>query len=69
MSDYIVCETTAAIVTHLRRLADAPVRLSGHHGGPKTLCGKTTAWDTQHPVTSASCRNCRLAAGMSEVLR
>ncbi len=59
MSDYVTCETVAAIVVHIRRASDAPVRLNGHTSPrPTSLCGMEVAWDTQIPVSSATCRKC-----------
>ena len=60
----VVCETTAAITTHLRVVtADAPISLSGFANRPKTLCDVDAAWDTRLPVTSARCSICRDKAG------
>ena len=58
---YVVCETPAAITTHLRIVTDyAPIRLSGHPGPrPHSLCGLAVAWGTKSPPSSAGCRACR----------
>lgn len=54
-----VCETTAAITTHLRVVTDRhPIRLSGHSDRPLSLCGMTIAWDTRRPVSVVGCREC-----------
>ena len=56
----IVCETVAAITTHLRELEDAEE--PNYHGhrtpAPKTLCGSDVGWDTRLPMGSARCRVC-----------
>jgi hypothetical protein len=66
---YVVCETHAAVTTHLRRLEGWPVRYGGHYNGPTTLCGhRLGGWDTRIPVPHVRCRVCRNAAGLSESL-
>lgn len=60
----VTCETVAAIVLHVRRVTDTPVRLSGHSGmRPLALCGSAIDWDTEIPVSAenATCRGCRTA--------
>jgi hypothetical protein len=54
----IVCETLAAITTHLRIVGPEGVRLSGHWPRPKTLCGMEASWDTRLPLEAARCREC-----------
>lgn len=60
MTDLVVCESTAAIVAHLRRVTEAtPIKLSGHaFPRPLSLCGNEIAWDTRLPIDAASCRAC-----------
>lgn len=59
----VVCETMAAITTHLRVVDDEhPIRLSGHSVPPATLCGMSAAWDTQLPLNATRCNACRLKA-------
>jgi hypothetical protein len=61
MSEYVVCETTAAITTHIRRVdAQHPVKYEGARYGypPAALCGAKTAWDTKLPLESARCTSC-----------
>lgn len=58
----VTCETVAAVVLHARRVADIPVRLSGHSPlRPLALCGRPVDWDTEIPVSvrAVTCRNCR----------
>jgi hypothetical protein len=63
MSVYIICETIAAITTHVRRVdALTPVRLGGHihdRGPVLALCGKKVAWDTRLPLGAIGCALCR----------
>lgn len=56
----VVCESTAAIVTHLRKVTDlTPINLGGHQSPyPLTLCGTQARWDTESPVASATCVKC-----------
>ena len=71
VDDLVVCETVAAITTHLRRVTPGhPVRLSGRPSPqPLTLCGNKAAWDTRIPVrrqdrggsVDVGCRDCMLA--------
>jgi hypothetical protein len=59
---YVVCETTAAISTHLRLRELSPLK----YGGGltiNTLCGRQAAWDTKIPVECVRCRECIAAAG------
>ena len=59
MSEFITCESTAAIVLHARRIGISPVTLSGHSAPrPITLCGTEAAWDTRLPLTAVKCRKC-----------
>jgi hypothetical protein len=64
----VTCETIAAIVIHVRRIGDRPIRLSGHSDKPTTLCGRLADWDTLIPVSPAavSCRRCRVVLGWPE---
>lgn len=56
----VVCESVAAITTHLREVTDAtPIRLSGHAPPrPPSLCGIDIAWDTKLPLGAARCAAC-----------
>jgi hypothetical protein len=58
--ELVVCESTAAIVPHLRIVtADMPIKLGGHPTPrPGALCGSEIAWDTQLPLNAARCRSC-----------
>jgi hypothetical protein len=75
MSDttFVVCETIAAITTHLRIVtAEHPIRLSGHWPRPLTLCRMEAGWDTQIPVRrrdgtiAARCRHCLAELAMMD---
>lgn len=59
----VVCESTAAIVTHLRKVTDqTPINLGGHPAPfPLTLCGTQARWDTKLPLASVTCSKCRAA--------
>jgi len=59
MSGHIICESIAAIVTHVRRIAGTEPSYSGHAIRPLALCGASIAWDTKLPLSTASCRTCR----------
>ena len=64
---YVVCESTAAITTHLRELGsnnDNPVKYAGHWPRPKALCGTEISWDTKLPIETVRCRTCRDRAGL-----
>jgi len=63
MKRLIVCETVAAITTHLRELADdEEPNYHGHRTpAPKTLCGVGMGWDTRLPIESARCLGCLVA--------
>jgi hypothetical protein len=58
----VVCESIAAITTHLRDTSKVGVNLSGHHPRPHALCGAEIAWDTRLPLTAARCRACTTAS-------
>ena len=60
MNNLVGCETTAAISVHLRENVNGQIRLGGHSGDVKTLCGKRAAWDVRH--ADATCRDCLDAA-------
>lgn len=65
MSDLVVCESVAAITTHLRIVTvETPISLSGFHPRPTALCGMEVAWDTKIPTRFARCKACRREAGM-----
>jgi hypothetical protein len=69
----VTCETTAAIVHHVRRVGPGlpPIRLSGHAGpGPFALCGAAIAWDSEVPAVEwcVTCRSCRKVAGWPEFM-
>jgi hypothetical protein len=53
----IVCETNAAITTHLRVLDE---RGPLYRGGVNrdTLCGMRASWDTRIPIAAVRCRDC-----------
>lgn len=75
----VTCETVAAIVLHVRRVTDVPVRLGGHTAPrPLALCGSPVDWDTQIPVASVTapsdatravrpCRGCRTALAREQI--
>ena len=55
----IVCETTAAVVPHLRREDEWPVSASGNtHDERQTLCGQRVGWDLLYESAHARCRTC-----------
>jgi len=59
--EYVICETKAAIVTHLREVTgDTPIRDSGHSmPRPKTVCDMEAAWDLpKMPLSGCSCQKC-----------
>jgi hypothetical protein len=65
LEDLVVCESVAAITTHLRVITpEVPVNLHGHHPRLPALCGTLVAWDTQIPVRMGRCRDCRHLAGL-----
>lgn len=53
-----VCETSAAIVLHLRDIGDGEVNYIGSNGVSKTLCGSQVGWDTKDQLAHANCRDC-----------
>jgi hypothetical protein len=55
--DLIVCETNAAIATHLRRLTTRGPQWGGGADSP-ALCGANARWDRRSPVSTAGCRDC-----------
>jgi len=60
MTNYITCETTAAIVVHIREIAAGETpRYSGHSDVIKSLCGLRVSWDTQIPIRCATCKICK----------
>lgn len=54
----VVCESTAAITTHLRDTTDIAPSYGGHREQPLALCGVKIAWDTRLPIESARCTAC-----------
>jgi len=56
---HIVCESTAAIVAHVRRIGDVAPNYGGHVVRPLALCGAPIAWDTKLPLAATTCRTCR----------
>jgi len=59
MDDFVTCESTAAIVVHIRRIGDRGINIHGHtHPRPEALCGAKVAWDTRIPLAGATCRRC-----------
>lgn len=58
----IVCESIAAVTTHLREVTDIAPNYGGHVKRPKALCGAEIAWDTRLPVGAARCLACMRAA-------
>jgi hypothetical protein len=67
MADFIVCETVAAIVTHIRQLTpNHPANYSGHKPPrPLALCGSAIAWDMKLPLDTATCSMCLRVAKRS----
>lgn len=60
----VLCETTAAVTIHLRRLSSAGPKYGGG-ADTKTLCGMKPSWDLECRNTEiARCKKCREAAGM-----
>jgi len=59
---YSICESTAAIVTHVRALSEKGLFLGGG-ADTLSLCGKKMAWDTKIPVSpfTVTCKDCRVA--------
>lgn len=53
-----VCETTAAIVLHVREVSESGVNYLGSNGVSKTLCGAQVGWDTKDQLAHANCRDC-----------
>lgn len=70
LGQIITCETTAAIIYHLRVVdyVNAPPFGNWRWGAIKTLCGKDAAWDRSTPPTERciNCMPCRVAAGWRE---
>lgn len=64
MSELVVCESVAAVTTHLRDMSTVPFNPSGRYPRPRSLCGAEVAWDTRIPVSNARCRTCREEAGL-----
>lgn len=68
--ELVVCESTAAIVTHLRIVTiEHPIKPGGHTMGgrflrPKTLCDREAAWDMALPIGTASCKTCNEQRGL-----
>lgn len=58
MIDLIVCESSAAITTHLRSTILVGPNYNGHHPRPSALCGAEIAWDTKLPIGAARCSAC-----------
>jgi hypothetical protein len=58
----VVCESIAAITTHLRDAEVVEPNYGGHHPRPAALCGSAIAWDTKLPLGAARCRPCLDAA-------
>ena len=57
--DLIVCETLAAITTHVRLLTtQGPLFEGASDSPPRALCGAKVAWDTLLPLSTVGCRNC-----------
>jgi len=52
--ELVVCESSAAIVPHLRIVTtDLPIKLGGHPTPrPDALCGLEIGWDTQLPLAA-----------------
>jgi hypothetical protein len=61
----VVCESVAAITTHLRIVDETPINLSGFSERPFALCGMEIAWDTRLPLGAARCRACLAAAALT----
>lgn len=58
-SPFIVCETTATITLHARRVDAAPIQLGGHSTRVLALCGRKIAWDTRLPLSAVRCVKCQ----------
>ena len=54
----VVCETTAAIVLHLRWVGDGEINYSGRDAYAMTLCDAVVGWDTKDDLVHATCRDC-----------
>ncbi len=54
----VVCETTAAIVLHLRDVGDGEINYSGRDANAMTLCHSVVGWDTKDQLAHANCRDC-----------
>lgn len=55
----VVCETVAAISTHLRDVGEVPINYGGHMlPRPKALCKAQIAWDTRLPISATRCTVC-----------
>ena len=54
------CESTAAILLHVRDVTDlTTIRLGGHaHPRPLTLCGTEAAWDMRSDLKWTTCKAC-----------
>lgn len=62
--EYVTCETSAAIVVHIREIGETPIKLGGHWPKPKALCDAEISWDMQTVATkflmaNATCSICR----------
>jgi hypothetical protein len=65
--DLIVCETVAAITTHLRRLTAVGPKWGGA-ADTLALCGAKVSWDTRIPVEGAECSRCTEGAQRASAL-
>ena len=54
----VVCETTAAIVLHLRDVGDGAINYNGRDAYADTLCGMPVGWDTKDDLAASNCRDC-----------
>jgi len=54
----VVCETTAAIVLHLRNVGDGEINYEGRDPYADTLCGMPVGWDTKDDLAASNCRDC-----------
>lgn len=66
LSHFTTCETTAAIVVHIRELAEGEKQnFGGNSGVEKTLCGMQVGWDLKLDLHHASCLGCGYHLGKS----
>ena len=60
--DLIGCESTAAIVPHIREVTpEQPISYTGSDGTTYTLCNMRVGWDIIIPLDHARCKKCLAA--------